>query len=178
MHKPRLLVAMTLSLALAGPVVAATTSTISFEDVGSGPYSLPIAPGYEGMVWTNFFAINKDAFPESGRPYRACPANGGSFCAFNGSGIQATFESEAPFNLVSLWAGIADVSYAETDEFRLLGYTRKGVLKYNVVVDKLTGTTRLVKLNWKGVTKVVMDRVTDSTPPNLFTVDDLVITRK
>jgi hypothetical protein len=32
-----------------------------------------------------------------------------------------------------------------------------------------------VRLNWRGMTRVVLDRVTDTTPPTLFAVDNLVI---
>jgi hypothetical protein len=125
--QPSRIAALLTAVLVSAPAAAAPT-TVSFEDVGTGPDSLELPANYAGLTWTNLFAISVDAFPESGLPYRGCGAQGTQFCGLNGYGIQASFESAQPFNLVSLWAGIADVVNPATDEFQLRGYTRSGAL--------------------------------------------------
>lgn len=87
---------------------AAQATLITFDDINAGGYMVPIANGYNGFDWNNFWVIDKDYLPASG--YLPGTMSGQNI-AFNGYGNPATMLVSGPntFDLNSAYCTSAFV---------------------------------------------------------------------
>jgi hypothetical protein len=129
---------------------SATATTITFDDLTDNGSGTPIANGYQGLNWTNWFVLNTPAFtlvsgPNGFAAGTVSPPN----VAFNGAGDDAIFSDNTfTFNSVSLTAAWRN-GLQVTITGKLLGVTT------DMVTVSLSATTpRLEILNWVGIDEI------------------------
>lgn len=139
--------------AAAFAVVSASASAtlITFDDIVADPYGSPIANGYAGLDWDNFYAL-----PGLGA-YTTSPGYGNAVVsqlntAFNGFANPATFSSSTGFSLMSLY-----VTKAWNDGTTHFDGYVNNVLTYSMDVYSTTaGPTYVTFSGWNNLSKVVM----------------------
>lgn len=119
----RLLPGLALLVLLAAPAVRA--DVITFDDLSDGGSGTPIANGYGGFNWTNFFALNTPNYGSNPSGY----ANGTTSLpniAYNGWAAPALIASAVPFHFLG-----ANFTGAWSDDLqlRVVGYANGNLVQ-------------------------------------------------
>jgi len=129
---------------------SASATTITFDDLSDEGSGTPIANGYQGLSWTNWFVLNTPAFTLGSGPNGFAAGTVSSpNVAFNGSGDDAIFSNNAfIFNsayLTAAWRNDLQVTITG----KLLGAT------IDMVTLSLSATTPTLEIfNWAGIDEI------------------------
>jgi hypothetical protein len=129
---------------------SATATTITFDDLSDNGLGTPIANGYQGFDWTNWFVLNTPAFTLGSGPNgfaagTVSPPN----VAFNGAGDDAIFSDNTfTFSSVSLTAAWRN-GLRVTITGKLFGATIDMVTLFLSAINPT-----LEILNWTGIDEV------------------------
>ena len=147
----RNLISVACALPLLLAVSQAHATTQSFEDVSgavAGTFSNPVASGYQGLTWNNFFVVDKTYL--SGIGGNVAGVTDGQWAAMNGASGVASITSTSAFDFTGasftkLRSGTATV---------LLQAYSGNVLKYSD--SFLVGSAPLaMAYSWTGIDKLV-----------------------
>jgi hypothetical protein len=128
--------------------VAATT--ITFDDLSDNGFGTAIVNGYQGLNWTNWFALNTPLFTAQAGPNGAAagtvtPPN----IAFNGFGDLAIF-SDSVFTLNS-----ADFTAFWRDSLQVTVIGKLNGITTNTIAFSVSATApTLETFNWAGIDEV------------------------
>ena len=156
---------------LAGFASLASADTINFDDLSDAP----IANGYHGLDWSNFWSFAPFSPDYDGSGYESALTSGTNV-AYNSYGTPASISSAADFDLNSF---VAAAAWNDGLSVLISGYNN-GVQIYSTVVSLVTGSASAVTLNWIGVDDVSFVSY-GGTNPGLngsgthFALDDLTI---
>jgi hypothetical protein len=142
-------------------LLAATASygaaaTITFDDLSTYPPQgfIQIPENYAGFTWVDFFVQNRETLPGSGYENGNVSPPNSAFNSFAGS---ASFASETPFRLESLY--LAKAYYNGLTRFE--GYSGPTLI-YSADIYATTTAATLVTFNWSHLTKVVVSDADNS----------------
>lgn len=150
MKRTLISIACALPLLLAGAHANATTQ--SFENVPgatAGSFSNPVAPGYLGLTWSNFFVVDTTYIGSIGG--NTGGVTNGSWAAMNGQSQTASITSTSAFDF--LGASFTKLRGSSSSTVTLQAYSG-GVLKYS---DSFAvGASPTAKIySWTGIDQLV-----------------------
>lgn len=157
------------AVAILGAVGVSAETTITFDEIElyQSYIYIPIYDGYAGFHWDNFVAVwgGYSAWSDKGFGHSVVSERN---AAYNGSGDPASFSSDTPFDLTSIF-----VTKAWNDGYtRFVGYVGS-VQTYMLDVYSTTEAPVPVSFpNWLGVTRVEISIPDDSF---VSVIDNLVI---
>lgn len=134
-----------LIIMMAMNIAGASAATITFDDLGGS--TSPIANGYAGFNWSNFWSLDGLSY---GAGYSAGVVSARNV-GFNGYDSPASFSSASPFSLDNAY--VTKAWGAGLTHFE--GYNGATLL-YSMDVYSTTTAPTFVTFNWTGLDKVVM----------------------
>jgi PEP-CTERM motif len=146
----KLAVALAVASTLAVGTAANANTVITFDDLPLNTIGIPIANGYAGLNWSNFYVVDGLTIYGGTTGWTAgvvSPPN----VAFNAKADPASFSSGTAFSLVSM--DVTKAWYAGITHFD--GYVGNA-LTYTMDVSSTTTGPTLATFNWTGLNQVTM----------------------
>ena len=147
-----------LSLAAARPAAAQTT--ITFDDLSDNGSGTPIANGYQGLNWSNFYVLNTNQFPV---PSGYQPGTvSGTNVAYNG-GVPEAINSVTPGSTFTLNSGYFTAAWHDNLNLTVTAL-HNGLTVFSKSVTLSATAPTLVNFDFTGVDQVNFDS-SGGTPP-------------
>jgi hypothetical protein len=146
---PAVLAAAVFVLLASAPAKAVTIQLINFDDLSDGGAGTPIANGYTGLDWNNFYVLhsNNSIYGPSGYVNGTVSQPN---VAFNGFGNDASFSANMPF---SLYGGYFTAAWNDGLTVTANGLLN-GVQKYTQTFNLNTQLPLLIAFNWTDINDV------------------------
>ena len=173
MKTQKLLLAM-VAVGLAG-AMSANATLITFDDLTDNGTGTPIANGYAGLNWDNFYVLNAPAYDLNPSGYLAgmVSANNVAYNAFANEAIISD-------SLFTLSSGYLTGAWNNNLQVEIKGYNGATLLYDNTYTLSSTAPT-LINFNYVGVDQVTFDSFGGTQNPNYqgngthFVMDNLTI---
>ena len=140
-----------LSLVAARPAAAQTT--ITFDDLSDNGSGTPIANGYQGLNWSNFYVLNTNQFPV---PSGYQPGTvSGTNVAYNG-GVPEAINSVTPGSTFTLNSGYFTAAWHDNLNLTVTAL-HNGLTVFSKSVTLSATAPTLVNFDFTGVDQVNFD---------------------